>query len=449
MPTLNIIEYGNIDSDNNVGDLVAIQNIEFDESTPVLSAPFSYRTTSVRFAATANCWLKFTASGENDVSSENGIFLFSSNPQRFRVEPLQRISILQGEASAGTGGGDIDLSDAYQAEYTGDWLIEQAIKADLGSPLMLMSNATGGDSVALFDTNQNWTPEQWTNHTLWIEKLGELSKRKILGNSETVVGFTPPLGISTEATALIGAGTGPEGQIQVSLVDKGADGDNWKLHLISEEAGVSGSMTNVIGADVENKIITIFIDTNGLGEQQQLWAGSVQALLADHIPGHLTASNDFIAGYIALGTSETPIIYSFSGGIDGQSVQTGDRYWISRLEIEDLCRTEIESISIVAGAIETPLDGNHRTLVLSEDVDSGWTTPIDGDPSTQVFYSSIDIFPPVSGGPFSISIPAQWLCMGPLDEISLSASDEPISVTLRSWGSDNIAYVAVQGGYLL
>lgn len=108
--------------------------------------------------------------------------------------------------------------------------------------------------------------------------------------------------------------------------------------------------------------------------------------------------------------------------------------------------TEIESISIVAGAIETPLDGNHRTLVLSEDVDSGWATPIDGDPSSQVFYSSIDIFPPLSGGPFSVSIPVEWLCMGPLDTISLGSGDDPITVTLRSWGNDNIAYVAVQGG---
>lgn len=447
MPTLNIIEYGNNSSDNTIGDFVAIQNIEFDESDPVLSNPFSYKTSSVRFAATANCWLKFTSTSENDVSSENGIFLFASNPQRFRVEPLQRISILQGEASAGTGtGGDIDLSDAYQAEYTGDWLIAQAVKADLGSPLMLMSNATGGDSVALFDTNQNWTPEQWTNHTLWIEKLGEITKRKILGNSETIVGFTPPLGFPTEATSLIGVGAGPEGQIQVMLIDKGADGNNWKLHLISEEAGVIGSMTNVLGADVENKIITIFMDTNGLGEQQQLMAGSVKSLLADHIPGHLTASFDFVPGYIALGTAEAPVIYSFSGGIDEQSVQSGDRYWISRLEVEDLCRTEIEHVSIVDGSIETPLDGNHRILILSEDVGFGWAVPIDGDPASQVFYSSVDIFPPAVDGPFSISIPAQWICMGPLDTISLESDDDPITVTLRSWEGYNIAYVAIQGG---
>jgi hypothetical protein len=243
MPTLNIIEYGNNSSDNTIGDFVAIQNIEFDESGPVLSNPFSYKTSSVRFASTANCWLKFTSTSENDVSDENGIFLFSSNPQRFRVEPLQRISILQGEASAGTGGGDIDLSDAYQAEYTGDWIIQQALLAS---------------------------------------------------------------------------------------------------------------------------------------------------------------------------TSVQP--------------------------------AEIESISIVAGAIETPLDGNHRTLVLSEDVDSGWSAVIDGDPSSQVFYSSVDIFPPESGGPFMISIPVEWICMGPLDTISLGAGDDPITVTLRSWGVDNIAYTAVQGG---
>jgi hypothetical protein len=106
----------------------------------------------------------------------------------------------------------------------------------------------------------------------------------------------------------------------------------------------------------------------------------------------------------------------------------------------------ISAVTITAGAIATPLDGNHRTLQLTEDVSAGWTAPLPsgGDASVQVYWASLDIFPPASGGPFALSIPAEWLSLGPIDTITLAVGDDPIAVTLRSWGASGIAYSAIQ-----
>lgn len=106
----------------------------------------------------------------------------------------------------------------------------------------------------------------------------------------------------------------------------------------------------------------------------------------------------------------------------------------------------VSAVTITAGAIETPLDGNHRTLQLSEDVSAGWAAPLPsgGDASMQVYWCSLDILPPSSGGPYALSIPAAWLCFGQLDTIALSAGDDPITVVLRSWGATWIAYSATQ-----
>lgn len=106
----------------------------------------------------------------------------------------------------------------------------------------------------------------------------------------------------------------------------------------------------------------------------------------------------------------------------------------------------VSAVTITAGAIATPLDGNHRTLQVSEDVSAGWTAPLPsgGDAATQVYWASLDIQPPASGGPFALSIPAEWLCLGPLDTLALAAGDDPIAVTLRTWGASSIAYSAIQ-----
>lgn len=104
----------------------------------------------------------------------------------------------------------------------------------------------------------------------------------------------------------------------------------------------------------------------------------------------------------------------------------------------------VSALAIVAGAITTPLDGNHRTLQLSEDVSAGWTAPLPsgGDASMQVYWCSLDILAPASGGPFALSIPGDWVQAGPLDTIALAAGDDPITVVLRTWGASGRAYSA-------
>jgi hypothetical protein len=104
----------------------------------------------------------------------------------------------------------------------------------------------------------------------------------------------------------------------------------------------------------------------------------------------------------------------------------------------------VSTLAIVAGAISTPLDGSAYRLTLSEDVASGWSAPLPsgGDASAQTYWASLDILPPASGGPFALSIPAEWQQAGPLDTIALAAGDVPISITLRTWGAADIAYSA-------
>lgn len=105
---------------------------------------------------------------------------------------------------------------------------------------------------------------------------------------------------------------------------------------------------------------------------------------------------------------------------------------------------QISTVEIVDGAISTPLDGAHRVLQLTADVASGWSAPLPAgaDASAQTYWASLDILPPASGGPFALSIPAGWFQAGPLDTIALAAGDDPISITLRTWGAADIAYSA-------
>jgi hypothetical protein len=233
---------------------------------------------------------------------------------------------------------DQDPAAGFQSSETGEGVMTLLARAgtamqpgDADTPFIVTGTATDGGTDHLIDDTQDWSIEQWTGRLLGLERDGVVTRHTILGNVESVLGFAPPLGASVEATATIGSGEGPpgEGQITVTLVEKGADGDNWVLHLISEAAGVAGTMTNVVGADVQNKIISVFIDTNGLGEQQQLWAGSLAELFSQNIPSHISAPNEgFISGTMPLGTVAEPVVVTFAGGVDGPRVGAGDRYWV-------------------------------------------------------------------------------------------------------------------------
>ncbi|NCC27866.1 MAG: hypothetical protein EOM22_06890 [Gammaproteobacteria bacterium] len=131
-----------------------------------------------------------------------------------------------------------------------------------------------------------------------------------------------------------------------------------------------------------------------------------------------------------------------------QADKTGEAVMASLAKADSAVQPPtISTIAIVAGAIATPLDGSAYRLTLSADVASGWSAPLPSgaDASAQVYWASLDILPPASGGPFALSIPETWLCLGPLDTIALEAGDDPIAVTLRTWGASGIAYVATPG----
>lgn len=106
----------------------------------------------------------------------------------------------------------------------------------------------------------------------------------------------------------------------------------------------------------------------------------------------------------------------------------------------------ISAVTISASAIATELNGSNYTLVLSEDVDSGWTAaiPSGGTAATKTYYATLRISPPVSGGPFVLSIPSGWKRFGGISTISLSSTDEAILVYLRSNGASDVDFTAVQ-----
>jgi hypothetical protein len=128
-----------------------------------------------------------------------------------------------------------------------------------------------------------------------------------------------------------------------------------------------------------------------------------------------------------------------------QSDRTGEGVMASLAKADSAVQPPAAStIAIADGAISTPLDGGAYRLTLSADAAAGWTAPLPpaADASTQVYWASLDILPPASGGPFALSIPAGWFQAGPLDTIALAAGDDPISITLRTWGAADIAYSA-------
>ena len=389
---------------------------------------------------------------------------------------------------------DQSPASGFQADATGVELMALLLSAvqpaDL--PILFGSVATGGDPATLQDTAQDWTPEQWTGHALFIEHASAVTQHRVIGNVESVLGFLPPLGVPIEATGLVGSGESPEGQVLCTLVGKGADGDNWVLHLISEADGVEGSMTNVIGADVENKVITVFIDTNALGQQQQLWAGSLAQLLSESVPGHISAATEVISGSLPLGTVEAPVVVTFSGGVDTAAVTAGDRYWLvttayatpeqgalanTAVQPDDLgsaAATDadayataaqgalaasavqppaVSAVTITAGAIATPLDGSIYHVALTADVSGTWSAPIPsgGNAATTGYFATVIFSPPGTGegsgvgtdGPWIAPFPVGWSQVGGLDSISLAPGDDPIVCSLASVGEGMILVTAV------
>lgn len=212
----------------------------------------------------------------------------------------------------------------YKSSYTGEQIDENLGKASSAlqnlEPIAISGEATGGTVDTLSDTSQEWTEHEFANWLLILQRNGEVSHHTVQGNINDTLGFTPALGVDTEATTIVGSGESPEGQITLRLVDKGADGNDWELHL---EAGDTNTGNIICAADVENKIITITVDTTGGGDPMDLMAGSLETAISESIPQHLESVGEFTAGNIPY-----PAVYEFDGGVDGDAISAGDEYWL-------------------------------------------------------------------------------------------------------------------------
>ena len=193
-------------------------------------------------------------------------------------------------------------------------------------PFVAAGIATSGASATLSDDTQTWTDQQWAGSALVIERDGVQTRHVVQGNIADTLGFQPALGSAVEATATIGSGVDPQGQITVTLVGKGADGNQWLLLLIAGETDTGEDTATV---DVEGQAITVIIDSSGAGEPRTLMAGNLAGIFASDVPEHISAPEaDFTAGVIPLGTVAEPLVITFSGGADAPAVQAGERYWI-------------------------------------------------------------------------------------------------------------------------
>lgn len=210
---------------------------------------------------------------------------------------------------------------------TGLALADTALQpGDEQTPFILAGTATDGTPSTLIDDTQAWSEHQWEGHRVVIDRDGTQTRHTIIGNTSDTIGLSPPLGTDTEATATIGSGENPEGQIEVTLIGKGADGDNWTLLLIAGE-GSTGEDTAT--ADVETKTITLVVDSDGGGNPRPLLAGNLAGILAADVPTHLSAPDDgFTAGTLPLGTIAEPLVVTFSGGVDAETIAEGDQYWL-------------------------------------------------------------------------------------------------------------------------
>lgn len=204
--------------------------------------------------------------------------------------------------------------------------LEGRLAADL-APIITLGTATGGTDSTLIDDAQSWTEHQWEGHRLVIERDGVQTRHTVINSADAAVSFGPSLGDVVEATATIGAGAEGEGQIVVTLVGKGAGGNDWTLHLI---AGTGDTGEDSATVDVEAQVITVVVDSDNDSNPRALMAGSLGAILHSQVPEQITSALEFTAGTLPLGTEAEPVIITFSGGADAPSVHAGDRYWLIR-----------------------------------------------------------------------------------------------------------------------
>lgn len=99
------------------------------------------------------------------------------------------------------------------------------------------------------------------------------------------------------------------------------------------------------------------------------------------------------------------------------------------------------TLSITTNTIGVELNSSVYDLILSDDVTTFNTTlPTGGDAALFGYDARLDIYPPVSGGPFSITIPPAWKQSGPFNTISMNVGDNPYMMILDTLADGNISY---------
>jgi hypothetical protein len=154
MPTLNIVEYDN-QYYQNISNSVKIQNITFNNVTPIQSDYFSNNVSLIRLVSTENCWILF---GTNPTATpENGIFLQANNAAKFNIEPGHRLSVIQSETTDTKIGNETDY---VELSSTGLRLYGDATDwDDLDFAMSIRSQGPSAPALTQIGTTGIWA---WT-----------------------------------------------------------------------------------------------------------------------------------------------------------------------------------------------------------------------------------------------------------------------------------------------
>lgn len=215
---------------------------------------------------------------------------------------------------------EIDTGDTYIWHKTG-W-VRRVIPRDY----TLIGSASGGTSTTLVDNTKNFGIDAFMGYTMRITINSVDYYRHIISTSGNTVTFAT-LGDDVEATLTLGNGEETEGQAIIHCKGDtiGEVGNYYTLKIVD---GITETGMDYINLDVDNKLITITVDNNGIGEPRQLMAGTVQTLIdnTDGIKDLFEVGVDsFTAGEIPFTDGE---ILSFEGGTDANLVTNGTAYVI-------------------------------------------------------------------------------------------------------------------------
>jgi hypothetical protein len=215
----------------------------------------------------------------------------------------------------------------------GDLIDQVALLNLLLSGFYVSGKATLGATNGLTDETQTFVEDAFQGKVIKIVRGATVYERVVISNTTDTI-FFPDLVAPESAIATIGSGEDAEGQIHISCIGDlaGVAGNEVSVALVP---GNTNTGERHAAYDAETKILTFTIDTNGLGEQQNIGAGDIMSILTQDglnslFSAPIMEGPGFIAGNLPIGDPATP----FEGGVDGISVEAGDRYMVILLNAE-------------------------------------------------------------------------------------------------------------------